>query len=753
MKLSKSEKLFVLIILLLLLMLSTLLYRDLTSRLADEGTRVIGELVIKRNTAQRKYSSQVIWESLENRVPLYNRDTIRTGQNSEAMLLLTDGTEINVDENSMVVLNISDKTMDIAFEGGAVQIIGGKKSSEITVSSGDKKIELGSSDIQLSKEQGKEDFNLTVNSGEVQLDADGESLTVGENETAQVGESGKVAVEENPVSLKLPSSGARLFLQNPEASIPFTWDAGNNEATLEISPSRTFRTIVTTIKSSQNTASVKLRSGSYYWRVSIKDKDGNARVTTGRRISVIEQVPLKLTAPSDNFSITYAAEEPYVNFSWLKNDLASGYVLQISKKSDFSSLFDEIDSVTTNIAKKLPRGTYYWRVRMKSNLESAVQLSQPRKFSISQNKELAPPKAVRPTSGKALGANLFASEGVVFNWIADRESVESEIWISSDNSFPESGRIVLNAPGNFLIVKRNLPRGNYNWKVRSKDSNGKYSNFSNTMSFTIAETLRLGLVSPDNRQSIEQAQAANDGINLVWENIQTGADYRLTISSNEDLSNPVLQEKYNVNRSNFKPEQPGKYYWSVTLLDNNGDSTVTSDVRQFSVIKQIAEPVPEFPGSGSTVEMSTRDSLPFRWKAGEQTDLYRFTLYHNKGGIRKKIYETETANTRLTITDLSLLDIGDFSWSIEAVRKTNRGEVGSREVITHFKISLGDFEPVKILTPEIQYIEVKDLNKKIKDEMSENPDNNSARAANDDGNNTGNQEDNPSDEISPEKTE
>jgi hypothetical protein len=145
------------------------------------------------------------------------------------------------------------------------------------------------------------------------------------------------------------------------------------------------------------------------------------------------------------------------------------------------------------------------------------------------------------------------------------------------------------------------------------------------------------------------------------------------------------------------------------MLDESGEVVVKSDVRQFTVLRKLGEPVPIFPESGSTVEMSRRDTLPFRWKAGDDTDYYKFKLYQNRDGVRTRIFEKETLATVLTLKDLSILDVGDFSWSIEAVRKTNRGDMNSREVISHFRITLEGYKSPEILSPEIQYIEVEDL--------------------------------------------
>ena len=44
----------------------------------------VGTITFKRQIAQRKYGSQVIWEEIEKNTPVYNNDSIRTAEESMA---------------------------------------------------------------------------------------------------------------------------------------------------------------------------------------------------------------------------------------------------------------------------------------------------------------------------------------------------------------------------------------------------------------------------------------------------------------------------------------------------------------------------------------------------------------------------------------------------------------------------------------------------------------------------------------------
>src|SRR5512136_1843120 len=81
---------------------STLFYFDFTSRAAMGQERVVGSITYKKRVAQRKFAEQVVWEDIERKEPVYNHDSIRTAEGSETAIRLVDGTEIMVNENSMI---------------------------------------------------------------------------------------------------------------------------------------------------------------------------------------------------------------------------------------------------------------------------------------------------------------------------------------------------------------------------------------------------------------------------------------------------------------------------------------------------------------------------------------------------------------------------------------------------------------------------------------------------------------------------
>jgi hypothetical protein len=98
MRLSKSDVITALAGISIIAGLGYLLYLDITKSVGPGSTELIGKIISKHNTTERKYSAQVVWDEIFKDSKLYNFDTIRTAEHSEAIIKLKDGTVITLNE-------------------------------------------------------------------------------------------------------------------------------------------------------------------------------------------------------------------------------------------------------------------------------------------------------------------------------------------------------------------------------------------------------------------------------------------------------------------------------------------------------------------------------------------------------------------------------------------------------------------------------------------------------------------------------
>ena len=170
------------------------LYRELTFRIEKKGGEVIGTITFKKRNASRRYTDSVIWEEIAQESEIYNYDAIRTMEYSSAILTLKDGTKIELDQNTMLVVVMGDKGLNINFDSGGVtaQNTSGSQ-GPITLNSKDASISLAGGDISVNS--GDEGTSIHLNSGSATIAAGGKELGISQNESATLkggaAESGK----------------------------------------------------------------------------------------------------------------------------------------------------------------------------------------------------------------------------------------------------------------------------------------------------------------------------------------------------------------------------------------------------------------------------------------------------------------------------------------------------------------------------------------------------------------------------------
>lgn len=187
-----------------------LFYSDI-SRRAELGAReIIGDIHFKYNKIQRKFEKELVWDDLDANAPLSNRDSVRTDRKSQAILKLKDGTEIQMDEESMVILEITAKNQKINFEKGSINI---KKNpvegayGSIWVESPHGSVRVTDGDVVVAK-QLTESMNVGVERGEATVEIDGKTLSLKSNQVLTT-HAGGISAKDQVVRLDDPIQRAR----------------------------------------------------------------------------------------------------------------------------------------------------------------------------------------------------------------------------------------------------------------------------------------------------------------------------------------------------------------------------------------------------------------------------------------------------------------------------------------------------------------------------------------------------------------
>ena len=668
--LNRNDKIVLGTSLCVLILSSIWLYYDLNRGSGSGSGKPIGVLRIKENVAQRKFDQQVVWENLKNEIPLYNNDSIRTGDLSAATIVLNDKTEIALSENSMIVLSVDEDSTNIDFVSGSIDAKrsgkeGEDSGPELTIKSKDKIIKIDDSDISLNKGD-TEELVVDVKRGKASIQtADGKKQDLKENERAELTKEGKVEVKKITLIPQSPASGASIFTKKAREPVTLSWKPleGNRRVRVEVSKRRIFLRPVYRREIAGNSATASLSPGVYYWRISAVNPQSKKReFSETNKFSIIQNSPLRLHSPAQNQSYSYVDDPPFISFAWSKNELATGYRLEIAKDPGFSSLAQSKTTTTTGISLSLPAGKYYWRVKSSSSLAGAGTTSPSQSFVVTKLKKIAPPSPVQPVNGKNIPRIYFEKAGVTFSWKASNEIRKSSLQIAKNASF---GSIVFSrdSRGSFTRVRRKLPPGSYYWRVIGSDAKGRKTEPSPAFRFTVGETESVVLLSPASGEKIDAASAKADGISFRWKRNSMPGDYRIEISKNRLFRGQVIRDTVTGLSYQTRGLKKGRWFWRVSLMDGKV-ALSTSEARSLEISDAFLPPVVVVPPEGAVIDVTNRNSINFSWKKTNGAVYYLVAIEYNN----KKLYTARVRGTNWSVSDFSRLDRGKFDFVIKGCR-------------------------------------------------------------------------------------
>ncbi len=336
------------------------------------GAEKQGYITFKYKVAQRKFPSRMIWEDVEQMLPIYNHDSIRTDFLSEAIVTLNNGVKIELDPDSMFVLNIHDKVVNVKLEKGSVLL----STTKTLTNPNDFSLSYKNTELKFQDNNGQ--FKVLENLDSIEVVSNKGSTAIQSGQiTESVFEKQKANFDFNTEKLSKidlnnfdmqPAHNTRYFIDSNTKEIIFEWKSKEEEIIeIEVSPDRQFKTQVTQLQSKEKKIAKEFTEGIYYWKL----KSGNGEVSEIRKFRIIKNPPLKLITPNENAQIKTKTGESLVNFIWSKRELALSYHFEISNDSSFKNLILSRNVFKTRISIPLGLGQYYWRVRAVDSIPGA----------------------------------------------------------------------------------------------------------------------------------------------------------------------------------------------------------------------------------------------------------------------------------------------------------------------------------------------------------------------------------------------
>ncbi len=654
----------------------------LSVRLVASGER-IGTLVMKKNIALRKQNAQVFWEDVSEQFPLYSLDTIRTGKDSAAFISLKDGTELDVEENTLVVINVSR-------QGGTINIGAGKlrarrslkkalgsKIGKLAIESGEQRITLGDGDLQIDKSSKDAKLNVSVSRGEVELrTALGDVKSLQQNERLEVDSQGTFKIEAIPFELKEPLDGMRYATQTGSYTVRFRWEkkseAKQGAVFLELSSDDRFRNIIQRKRISSSSLELALPPGDYYWRIGSAGKsEAHSYVF---KFSIVASKALQLQSPQAKHKIVYVKESPFVHFAWSKHNLAESYVLEIARDAKFDELIEEKSSQNTFISMRMQAGQYYWRIKSKSLITGGGHRSRSRSLTVVQDIgrglriEISDPTRAPVWRGSLL-------EGVLLAWKDMIELKQASVQLSQN---PQFNSLILEEKTrrNVYTLNKLLPVGTYYWRVVGVEPKTKPSP-SGVLRIVNNTANALRLISPAKNKRLSFKAGYKQPVQFRWD-APEGLIYELTLARDADLKQIIKRIRSSKQSLQIRALRLGAYYWNVRLFakaeDAGSDSPFLgqSEVFKLSIASAAIELSRPAPKTITSLFQIRKRGLQFAWTELKGGHLYRWLLAKDRR-MRRIVMEREVEDESLK---LDKLRSGTYYWKIELLHKESKALLG-----------------------------------------------------------------------------
>jgi hypothetical protein len=323
----------------------------------------IASLTFSASEVRRRPDGNLVWDSVHTGASLYERDSVFVPPGGSARIDLGGDTVLELEENSLIVLERNLSTPDAR---PSVQLVQGGVSG----SAGDRGLSIrgGGGVVELSKRgeahltRDGDRSEIAVFSGSATVENDGRALTLKQNQRSDLQ---KLAASPlGRVELRLPSRNAKIYYQGV-ARVALQWNGETlPEGRLEVARDRRFTqrlALPSTRAGSGAHVFASSEPGVYWWRV--VGEDGKAASETRSFVLVAQQAPV-LISPAWSEVVDYAVTGA-LPFSWSAVTGATRYRIQIASTPDFSrpSIDRVLKGTQLRYQGPLDEGRYHWRVR------------------------------------------------------------------------------------------------------------------------------------------------------------------------------------------------------------------------------------------------------------------------------------------------------------------------------------------------------------------------------------------------------
>ncbi len=691
-------------------------WKELNKTLVKMNEEPIATISFKYNTAQRKFSDNLVWDRLRQNSPVYNGDTIRTADFSEATIYFNDGNIMDLSENTMARVSLN------SVGGAAVDFSGGQISvqtsdSGLTITSGSSVVDVvkgasvtassvmssaGDSSGGSSSQAKDEGLRVQVQSGSAALTTGDQAVDLEVGEIAEMKGDGKVVRKMLSVLSPDPES-KYLNFEGELISIPFHWNSEGLDVKLELSDTKAF----TTVRESYDfvdidEATLSLSSGTHYWRMICGNESLNGKIT------IYNTKSPDAVAPVQNYTAHYRSVKPSIRFIWSESERSSTYAFEVADNERMENpVISQRVQQNSSIVTTLEEGKWYWRVTPYYTINN-IGFSHPSdvySFSIEKSGALQPPELLVPKSGAVVSTKVPGSAGtepqnILFSWRDNPEASSYTITITPDSPAYGSS-ITETVSSNYFSLDTstvNIGNGSWKWSVEMSDVEGNKVWSEKNPFMAMDSEISQKPLFPSEGYTLSSTRLRDT--NFVWKS-NLGSEMEVQFATDSSFKNIVHSFVTKNTTTSGIDLDVGNYYWRIVTTTDAG--VFTSDPVNFVIEGPLPAAVCNTPEDGSRVVVNENRTIALSWKPVETADYYQLRVYGSEDTsevIYENTYIEDDGSSDFTeYVSFAGLDERTIYWTVQAFREETDTKSRSVGLLGKYSFFLRILKPITLSAP------------------------------------------------------
>lgn len=320
------------------------------------------------------------WRGANRGVEVHDGDALFVPPGAEATLAFNDGTELALDERSLVVIERPRSGVrSVTLRQGSVSGRAGSEGLTLQTPAGEARLEAESeARVELTGQQ----LEVSVKKGSAKVKGGtGGQKTIATGQRIAAATAGTTDLVPFAVQLTAPEAQARIAFRGNTAAVTLSWSGEVPEgARVQVARDRLYAFVDSEQPAKGGSLVLKEPSkGVTWWR--IVDAEGRP-ISEARRFTCVEDVAPVAMYPRSG-EVLLAPPGTAVGFAWAPLPGIGRYRLEISPSQGFEpvTVSQVVNGATARLPLNLNESTWFWRVRVDDE-QGVGAPSEPMRFRV-----------------------------------------------------------------------------------------------------------------------------------------------------------------------------------------------------------------------------------------------------------------------------------------------------------------------------------------------------------------------------------